>query len=120
MVKLVQTDRTRSALQALVDARGDLRSRLPLELLTAIQDHLDHDADGDGDGADAQKDAVAARTGWVEHRLLVSISKWNRSTDSVLLLQLLLCCVCVCIAAPVPDARPFTWLLDRPRLVSQM
>lgn len=79
MVKLVQTDRIQSALQTLVDARGEQRSRLPLELLTAIQDHLD-----DEGGTDVEKDAAAQRASWVEHRLLAHISRWNRSTGGEL------------------------------------
>ena len=110
MVKLVQTDRIHGALQTLVDARGGQRSRLPLELLTAIQDHLD-DNDDKG-GPDVEKDAAAQRTSWVEHRLLADISRWNRSTEGELSV-LRPCCagVGVCITTAVPDMpiAHFTW-----------
>lgn len=63
MVKLVLTDRLVTTLDKLGDLKRD-GALLPLELLEALQTHLE------------------AKQAWVEHRLLARISRWNKSTSS--------------------------------------
>jgi hypothetical protein len=61
MVQLVVTEHLKTSLDALADVRRD-GAQLPLELLEAIQTHLD------------------AKQAWVEHKLLARISRWNKSS----------------------------------------
>lgn len=63
MVQLLVTDHLKTSLDTLADLRGD-GAQLPLELLEAIQTHLD------------------AKEAWVEHKLLARISRWNKSSSS--------------------------------------
>lgn len=61
MVRLVVTEPLKKKLQILGDIKRD-GAQLPLELLEAIQVHLD------------------AQQAWVEHKLLANISRWNKTS----------------------------------------
>lgn len=61
MVQLIATDSLKTKLNALGDVKND-GAQLPLELLEAIQAHLD------------------AKEAWIEHKLLARISRWNKTS----------------------------------------
>jgi mRNA-degrading endonuclease YafQ of YafQ-DinJ toxin-antitoxin module len=62
MVRLVVTDQLKRSLDNLGNIKHD-GAQLPLELLEAIQAHLD------------------LKQAWVDHKLLARISNWNKSTS---------------------------------------
>lgn len=67
MVRLRKTASLNEKLQRLGSsgsAKEGLANELPLKLLEAVQEHLSND-----------------QQEWIEHQLLVKISKWNKSLD---------------------------------------
>lgn len=62
MVRLLVTPSLGKKLEGLGDIKRD-GGQLPLELLEAIQAHLD------------------AKQAWVEHKLLAQVSRWNKSSS---------------------------------------